>query len=78
MTLYKYRFKITHAGKNMQQVSSFLDKCDLTIGEFAIEETFEFTTKSTHITVKEYKEYLKYSLESCGHKVYKIEGGKIE
>jgi hypothetical protein len=72
-----YRFKITYASKKMQQISEFLKKCNLGDKEFAIQETYEITTKDDH-PVDKIKKGLTWAFEQTEAKVFEIKGGKIE
>lgn len=73
----KYHFEIHHASPQMQQVSRFMDNLDLGAKEYCVSERIEFTTKKEK-EIAYIKDLIKQAYESIGHKVYKIEGVKIE
>ncbi len=72
----KYRFSITYQTEKMKQVSDFMDKLDLGIGDICTEHKIEFT--STEQSLLKVKNTLTQAYESAGAKVFKIEGGKIQ
>lgn len=73
----KYQFKITYSNKNMQDVSRFMRKLDMEIGNISQEVVYgiEVSDKST---ISQLKELLKEGLEQSGCVVYAIEGWEIK
>lgn len=75
--MYKYRFELLYATKQMVTVSNLLKRLDLQMDGIALQETLTFESKSD-IPVKKCKEIICKSIEEDGGQVIKIEGGKVE
>lgn len=73
----KYRFEILYQNKSMKQVSEFMRKCDLDLGDICINETYEMTT-SKERDIQEIKGLLYQAFEAAECEILKIEGGKVE
>lgn len=74
---FKYRFTITYQNKNCIDVSNFMKRVDLDMGDFCIKETFEFTTIKDE-PIQKIKKAFQECFSECDCKIFKMEGGKIE
>lgn len=76
--LLKYRFKILYQTRNAKDVSNFMEKCDLRVGELCFEETIEFGYTAEEKPVAYFKDLIRQAMESTDHILLQIKGGKVE
>ena len=74
----KYRFEILYQTTNLRRVSNFMEKLDLGMDEFCFKEVIAFNYTKEEKPVSYFKELIQQAMESIGHTLIKIEGGKIE
>lgn len=74
----KYRFEILYQTPNLRQVSNFMGNLDLGIDTLCFKDVITFHYTKEEKPVSYFKELIRKALESIGHTLIKIEGGKIE